>query len=68
MIMAKIRRGVSMDMTLDDLERILNVQDSSNEIPEMERIDDNVFTIINGTGEIVFRSGGKRYKIIATEI
>lgn len=66
--MSKLRRGVTMEQLQDDLERALGVQDSSDEVPEIERIGDNRLTIINGTGEIVFRSGGKRYKLIATEI
>lgn len=66
--MGKLRRGVQMEQLQDDLERVLGIQDSSDEVPEMERMGDNRFTIINGTGEIVFRSGGKRYKLTATEI
>jgi len=67
-MMGKLRRGVQMEQLQDDLERVLGIQDSSDEVPEMERMGDNRFTIINGTGEIVFRSGGKRYKLTATEI
>lgn len=66
--MGKLRRGVNIEQLQDDLERLLGVQDSSDEIPEMERIAENRLTVINGTGEIVFRSGGKRYKLTATEI
>jgi len=66
--MGKLRRGVGLGQLQDDLERILGVQDTSDEVPEMERMSDNKFTIVNGTGEIVFRSGGKLYKLTATEI
>ena len=66
--MAKLRRGVQMEQLQDDLERVLGLQDTSNEIPDKGRLSDNRFTIINGTGEIVFRSGGKLYKLTATEI
>ena len=66
--MGKLRRGVSQEQLQDDLERLLGIQDSSDDIPEKERVSDNRFTIINGTGEIVFRSGGKLYKLTATEI
>jgi len=66
--MSKLRRGVSVEQLQDDLERILGVQESSDEVPEKGRVSENRFTIINGTGEIVFRSGGKLYKITATEI
>jgi len=66
--MSKLRRGVSVEQLQDDLERILGVQDSSDEVPGKERVSENRLTIINGTGEIVFRSGGKLYKITATEI
>lgn len=66
--MGKLRRGVNIEQLQDDLERLLGVQDSSDEIPEMERIAENRLTVINGTGEIVFRSGGKLYKLTATEL
>jgi len=66
--MGKLRRGVSQEQLQDDLERVLNVQDSSDEIPDVKDRADNRFLIINGTGEIVFRSGGKLYKLTATEI
>jgi len=66
--MGKLRRGVGMEQLQDDLERVLNVQESSDEIPEVKDRADNKFLIINGTGEIVFRSGGKLFKITATEI
>jgi len=66
--MSKLRRGVSMEQLQDDLERILGVQDSSDEVPEKGRVSENRLTIIKGTGEIVFRSGGKLYKLTATEI
>ena len=66
--MSKLLRGVTLEQLQDDLERALGVQDNSDEVPEMERMSDNRLTVINGTGEIVFRSGGKRYKLTATEI
>lgn len=66
--MRKLRRGVNIEQLQDDLERLLGVQDSSDEIPEMERIAENRLTVINGTGELVFRSGGKLYKLTAIEI
>lgn len=66
--MRRLRRGVDIPQMQDDLERILNVQDSRDDVPEIGGVDDNRLMIINGTGEIVFRSGGKLYKITATEI
>ncbi len=66
--MGKLRRGVDIEQLQDDLERFLGVQDSSDEVPDLGRMSDNRLTVINGTGEIVFRSGGKLYKITATEI
>ncbi len=66
--MGKLRRGVDIEQLQDDLERFLGVQDSNDEVPDLGRMSDNRLTVINGTGEIVFRSGGKLYKITATEM
>ncbi len=67
--MAKLRRGVGMEQLQDDLERILNVQESRTVVPDMTDVRERQFLMIDDdSGEIVFRIGGKLWKITATEV
>ena len=64
----KLRRGVSIEQLQDDLERVLGIQETTDETPELDSLSENKLIIVNASGKIVFRSGGKLYELTATEI
>ena len=63
-----LRRGVTLEQLQDDLERVLGIQETVDETPELSAIAENKLVMVNGTGKIVFRSGGKLYELTATEV
>ncbi len=67
--MRKFRRGVTLEQTLDDLDRIVNVQSTKSSAPEMGELKDaQLLMADDGSGEVYFRLGGKLWKLTATEV
>ena len=57
--MRKVRRGVTQDQMADDVNRIMNVQDTKSSAPEMAELKDAVFLMADDdSGEVYFRLGG----------
>ena len=67
--MAKIRRGVSLEQTQDDLNRTMNVQDTRSDAPGLKDLADATLVMVDDdSGEVYFRLGGRLWKLAATEV
>lgn len=67
--MRQVRRGVSLEQTVDDVNRMMNVQESRSAAPAMEDLKDAQLVMVDDdSGEIYFRLGGKLWKMAATEV
>jgi len=61
------RRGVTLDQLTDDLERTVGYQETRTETPDVASLPENKIFVVDG-GLLMFRSGGKLYKLTATEV